>query len=193
MKKKPDVTFATKIKGTLLGEVKISEKDVDPFLEQLRIALLQTDVNFDVAEKIVARMRENMVGSRDQLQVDRRRNTRRAEELDTRDNEQERGIDVVAFAEERKARKETHSRYSSWAPTARGRHHDGEDGEHAREEGVFPPPACRDILPAFLAGFFMEVSTMHFRRHRMRRSVGCHPVYAGFAGQSPRSPPGDDQ
>ncbi len=62
--KKPDVSFATKLKGAFLVEVKISEKDVDPFLEQLRMALLQTDVNYDVAEKIVERMRANMVGSR---------------------------------------------------------------------------------------------------------------------------------
>jgi fused signal recognition particle receptor len=105
--RKPDVTFATKIKGTLLGEVKISEKDVDPFLEQLRIALLQTDVNFDVAERIVERMREKMVGSR----ISSRsigggiRDELRSSILSIMSRNA--GVDVVALAEERKRRKET--------------------------------------------------------------------------------------
>ena len=105
--KKPDVTFATKIRGTLLGEVKIGEKDIDPFLEQLRIALLQTDVNFDVAEKIVARMRENMVGSR----ISARsvgagiKDELRKSILDIMSKTP--GVDVVKLAEERKAKKET--------------------------------------------------------------------------------------
>lgn len=61
-KKAPDVTLVTKVKGTLLGKVKISERDAEPFLEQLRIALLQTDVNYDVAEKLTAKLHENLVG-----------------------------------------------------------------------------------------------------------------------------------
>jgi fused signal recognition particle receptor len=61
-KKGPDVTLVTKIKGTILGKVKINEKDADPFLEQLRLALLQTDVNYDVAEKLTAKLHENLVG-----------------------------------------------------------------------------------------------------------------------------------
>jgi fused signal recognition particle receptor len=105
--RKPDVGLVTKLKGTLLGEVRISEKDVDPFLEQLRIALLQTDVNFDVAERIVARMRENMVGSkissrsvgagiRDELR-------KSILEIMSKNS----GVDVIRLAEEKKARKET--------------------------------------------------------------------------------------
>ena len=105
--KRPDVTFATKIKGTLLGDVRISEKDVDPFLEQLRISLLQTDVNFDVAEKIVARMRETMVGSRISSRAigSGIRDELRSSILSIMSRNA--GIDVVALAEERKARKET--------------------------------------------------------------------------------------
>jgi fused signal recognition particle receptor len=61
-KKAPDVTLVTKIKGTFLGKVRIGEKDAEPFLEQLRIALLQTDVNYDVAEKLTAKLHENLVG-----------------------------------------------------------------------------------------------------------------------------------
>ncbi|MGA3021045.1 MAG: signal recognition particle-docking protein FtsY [Candidatus Micrarchaeales archaeon] len=60
--KTPDVSIVTKIKGTFLGKVKISEKDAEPFLEQLHIALLQTDVNYDVADKIVNKLKSNLVG-----------------------------------------------------------------------------------------------------------------------------------
>jgi fused signal recognition particle receptor len=60
--KAPDVSVVTKIKGAFLRKVKISEKDAEPFLEQLRIALLQTDVNYDVAEKIVSKLQSNLVG-----------------------------------------------------------------------------------------------------------------------------------
>jgi fused signal recognition particle receptor len=60
--KGPDVTLKTKIKGALLGKVRISERDAEPFLEQLRIALLETDVNYDVAERIVAKLYDNLVG-----------------------------------------------------------------------------------------------------------------------------------
>jgi len=60
--KKPDVTIVTKLKGTFLGKVRISEKDIDPFLEQLRVALLQTDVNYDVAEMLYERLHKNLAG-----------------------------------------------------------------------------------------------------------------------------------
>ncbi len=105
--KKPEVTLTTKIKGTLLGEVKIGEKDVDPFLEQLRIALLQTDVNYDVAEKIVAKMRENMVGSR----ISSRsigtgiRDELRRSILEIMSKNA--GVDVVGLAEKKKETRET--------------------------------------------------------------------------------------
>ena len=61
-RKGPDVTLMTKLKGTILGEVKISEKDIDPFLDNLRLALLQTDVNYDVADRIVDTLHTNLVG-----------------------------------------------------------------------------------------------------------------------------------
>ena len=105
--KKPDVTFVTKLKGTLLGEVRISERDVDPFLEQLRLALLQTDVNYDVAERIVARMRENMAGSRIGSRSISKgiRDEMRTAILEIMSKNA--GVDVIGLAEERKSRNET--------------------------------------------------------------------------------------
>ncbi len=58
----PKVGFATKLKGAILREVSVSENDLEPFLEQLKLSLIQSDVNYDVAEKIVDNMRKDMIG-----------------------------------------------------------------------------------------------------------------------------------
>ena len=58
----PQVSTFTKIKGMFLGHVKISEKDADPFIESLKMGLLQSDVNYDVTERITDNIRRNLVG-----------------------------------------------------------------------------------------------------------------------------------
>ncbi|MDE1859100.1 MAG: signal recognition particle-docking protein FtsY [Candidatus Micrarchaeota archaeon] len=58
----PKVTFTTRLKGIILREVKISEKDADPFIESLKMDLLQSDVNYDVTDKITASIRNGLVG-----------------------------------------------------------------------------------------------------------------------------------
>jgi fused signal recognition particle receptor len=58
----PRISTTTKIKGLFLGHVKISEKDADPFIESLRIGLLQSDVNYDVADKVAGSIRRTLVG-----------------------------------------------------------------------------------------------------------------------------------
>ena len=45
-----------------MGHVKISEKDADPFIESLKMGLLQSDVNYDVTERITDNIRRNLVG-----------------------------------------------------------------------------------------------------------------------------------
>lgn len=60
--KEPQVSTFTKIKGMFLGHVKISEKDADPFIEGLKMGLLQSDVNYDVTERITDNIRRNLVG-----------------------------------------------------------------------------------------------------------------------------------
>ena len=47
----------------LRGKGKLSEKDVDEALRQVRLALLEADVNFKVVKQFVARIRERAVGS----------------------------------------------------------------------------------------------------------------------------------
>ncbi len=61
-RREPKVSTVTKIKGFFLGHVKISEKDADPFIESLKLGLLQSDVNYDVAEKISDNIRNTLVG-----------------------------------------------------------------------------------------------------------------------------------
>ena len=60
--REPQVSTFTKIKGMFLGHVKISEKDADPFIESLKMGLLQSDVNYDVTERITDNIRRNLVG-----------------------------------------------------------------------------------------------------------------------------------
>lgn len=61
-RKEPKISFTTKVKGFVFGNVKISEKDADPFIEELKMGLLQSDVNYDVTERITDSIRTNLVG-----------------------------------------------------------------------------------------------------------------------------------
>ncbi len=49
--------------GTLTGRGRISEADVDAAMREVRLALLEADVNFKVVKDFVARVRERAVGS----------------------------------------------------------------------------------------------------------------------------------
>ncbi len=46
----------------LRGRGKLSEADVDEVLREIRLALLEADVNFEVVKGFVARVRERCVG-----------------------------------------------------------------------------------------------------------------------------------
>ena len=52
----------TGIFQTLTGKGRLTEKDVDEALRQVRLALLEADVNFKVARDLVGRVRERSVG-----------------------------------------------------------------------------------------------------------------------------------
>ena len=49
--------------GTLTGRGRISEADVDAAMREVRLALLEADVNFNVVKDFVARVREKAVGA----------------------------------------------------------------------------------------------------------------------------------
>ena len=48
--------------GTLTGRGRISEADVDAAMREVRLALLEADVNFKVVKDFVARVREQAIG-----------------------------------------------------------------------------------------------------------------------------------
>lgn len=60
-REQPKATTATKIKGIFLREVKVKDEDIEPFLEELRTSLLQSDVNYEAAEKILEGIRKGLV------------------------------------------------------------------------------------------------------------------------------------
>ena len=62
--RKPDVGAAAKIKGMILGNVRLKENDIEPFIEALKIGLLESDVNYEVAEKLSENIKRDML-SRD--------------------------------------------------------------------------------------------------------------------------------
>ena len=59
--KKPTVGTATKIKGIFLGNLHLKEGDIDPFISALKIGLLESDVNYDVVEKLTDEIRKDML------------------------------------------------------------------------------------------------------------------------------------
>ncbi len=61
---KPKISLETKIKGFIFGKVEIKEKDVQDILEDFKLALLESDVNYAVAEKIADTMHKRLVGSK---------------------------------------------------------------------------------------------------------------------------------
>ena len=119
--KKPDVTFITKIKGTILGKVRVNERDADPFLDQLRIALLETDVNYDVAERFVDTLHNNLVGkeleSRDIAKGVRQEIRNTLLQILSKNA----GIDVLKLAAERKSSGETPFKILFLGPNGAGK------------------------------------------------------------------------
>ena len=49
--------------STLTGRGRVSEADVDAAMREVRLALLEADVNFKVVKDFVARVRERAVGA----------------------------------------------------------------------------------------------------------------------------------
>ena len=48
--------------GRIRGKGKLTEKDVDETLREIRLALLEADVNFEVVKSLVARIRDRALG-----------------------------------------------------------------------------------------------------------------------------------
>lgn len=61
---KPRLSFVTKLKKAVFKTIEIKDSDVEKLLEELKISLVQSDVNYSVAEKIVDSIRRNIVGAK---------------------------------------------------------------------------------------------------------------------------------
>ena len=61
-KLKVNLSLESKVKGAILGQVEIKEKDVDDILAELELALLEADVAYEVAGSVVAHIKSSLVG-----------------------------------------------------------------------------------------------------------------------------------
>jgi len=60
-KPKKEVGLKTKIKKAVIGKVKLSEKEIDDFLEDLELLLVQADVAKEVSEKICSDIKKVLI------------------------------------------------------------------------------------------------------------------------------------
>lgn len=61
--KEAKISATTRIKGLIFRKVTIQERDVDELLENFKLSLLESDVNYEVAEKITESIRKKLVGA----------------------------------------------------------------------------------------------------------------------------------
>jgi fused signal recognition particle receptor len=61
---KAKVGFGTKLKAIFAREITLSEKDIDNFLDEFELALLESDVEQETARDIVAGIRKGFVGKK---------------------------------------------------------------------------------------------------------------------------------
>ena len=55
------LSLKTKIKSAFLGTIRLNEKEVDDFLETLRMSMLESDVSYDTAERFVGDLHDKLL------------------------------------------------------------------------------------------------------------------------------------
>ncbi|MGI0141424.1 MAG: signal recognition particle-docking protein FtsY [Candidatus Micrarchaeales archaeon] len=60
---KPKLSVISRIKGAIIGRVTIKESDVEELLENFKLSLVEADVNYEVAEKLVDNIKSKLVGT----------------------------------------------------------------------------------------------------------------------------------
>ena len=58
------LSLSTRIKGSVLGNVRLGEKEVDDFVQNIKVLLLESDVSFDATESISESLREKLLAER---------------------------------------------------------------------------------------------------------------------------------
>ncbi len=96
------LSLKTKVKGALLGTVRLNEAEVNDFLETLRISMLESDVSYETAEQFIEDLRPKLL----EKEIDSKRIKHDITVL-VRSSllsilYPESGVDVYGFAERRK-------------------------------------------------------------------------------------------
>jgi len=100
---KADLTTTTKIKGLLFKKVKIKEEDIDDMLEKLKLSLVEADVNYNVAEKFIEKLKELLVGREvDSKNIEKEINAIIREAL-LQTLSKSSNIDIVSFVKEKRS------------------------------------------------------------------------------------------
>jgi fused signal recognition particle receptor len=58
------ISLGTKIKGSIIGNVQLGEREVDDFVQNIKVLLLESDVSFETAESISESLRERLLEER---------------------------------------------------------------------------------------------------------------------------------
>lgn len=59
-----NLSVSTKIKGAFLGEISLSESDIESFISDIETAMLQADVSYNATEEILTTLREKLSAAR---------------------------------------------------------------------------------------------------------------------------------
>ncbi|HUC38720.1 MAG TPA: signal recognition particle-docking protein FtsY [Candidatus Acidoferrum sp.] len=115
-------SIATKVKGVFLGSVKLSESEIDGFLEDLEKSLLQSDVSYDAASDFISILREKMLETRFKTKEinEEALNAVRASLFELL-NRSKPGVDIIKFIKERASAKETPVKILFLGPNGTGK------------------------------------------------------------------------
>ncbi len=100
---KPSLSVATKIKGAIFRKIKIKEEDVSDMLEELKIALIESDVNYDVAERFVENLKKLLIGKEVEAKNIEEELNRIVKEALLQTLSKSSSIDIVEFVKRKRA------------------------------------------------------------------------------------------
>jgi len=58
------ISLESRLKGTILGEVEIQEKDISSLMDELELSLIEADVALEVALEITSSVKKNLIGKK---------------------------------------------------------------------------------------------------------------------------------
>ena len=100
-KMKVSLSLESRVKGLVLGQVEIKEKDIDDLLRELEMSMLEADVAFEVSQALAEDLKGKLVGKKVR-RGDVERAVRESVASALRDTMDVRGPDLLKAAEEKK-------------------------------------------------------------------------------------------